>query len=138
MLAVTTLLITTLGTLLSFAVILTQFIGAETQTLEKLAMVQLISLMIALFFAVCVYFRLAKKSDKNPIKMIFTSMPGWLIFILILLIITALLGDLSVILARSSGQQLTNLFHLPSVCIIIFCFIYSLLYFDFNSRYRSS
>lgn len=133
MITLLTLAISTVGTLISFAVILTQFIGTEVQNLEKLAIAQVLSLVIAMIFAFFVYLRLKKRVGKNYnlIKQLFTSMPGWLMFILLLLMVTTLLGDLAVFLVRLSGHQLSNLFHLPSICIVIFCMIYALIYHDF-------
>ena len=120
--------------------ILTQFIGAETQTLEKLAFIQIICLIIAILLAVLIYIRASAQSNKNVsvAKELFTTMPGWLIFILLLLIITALLGDLSALLVRLSGHELTNLFHIPSICILIFCLIYALVYYDLRARDQSN
>ena len=129
-----TLLITICGTLLSFAAILTQFIGAQADTLKTLAIIQIASLILAVFLALIIYLRLPNQHNENVTKAVFTSMPGWLIFVLVLMIITALLGDLSVLLVRLTGHQLTSLFHLPSVCIVVFCLIYALLYFDFTQR----
>lgn len=131
-----TLAVTTIGSLISFGVILTQFIGAKAQTLEKLAFIQIACLVIAILLALFVYIRASTKSNKNVsvIKDLFITMPGWLIFILLLLFVTALLGDLSVLLARLSGHELTNLFHLPSICITIFCLIYALINYDLTAN----
>ncbi len=134
MLSLFTLLVTTSGTLLSFAVILTQFIGAQNETLEKLAIIQIASLALAMILALIIYLRLSKQRTENVAKTVFTTMPGWLIFILLLMIITALLGDLSVLLVRLTGHSLTNLFHLPSICIFVFCLIYALLYFNYSQN----
>jgi len=110
----------------SFAAILAQFIGAGHETLKLLGLFQLSWLAIAVFLAGLVFsnfLRMSSNEDKL-LKQFFTDIPGWLMFILILMIITSLLGDLSVILVRAIGQEVTGLFHLPSLCIVVYTIIY--------------
>ena len=126
------LCVTTVGTMMSFAAILAQFIGAGHETLELLGLTQLACLSLAVMLGGLVFsnFLRQSKSRGNLLKRIFIQMPGWLMFILLLMIITALLGDLSVILVRAIGHEITGLFHLPSLCILIYAVIYRLVYMN--------
>ena len=132
MLNVITLCVTTVGTMISFAVILTQFIGAKIETLQILSLFQLGCLAIAMLFANLLFSGIRKnnKFSVNFMKKFFIDMPGWLMFFLLLLITTALLGDLSVILVRAIGHEVTSLFHLPSLCIVIYSIIYRIIYLN--------
>ena len=131
-----TLFITTTGTLISFAAILTQFIGAEISTLKSLSLVQLIFLAVATVLAGIIYSRYLKASHqrKGLLKHFFLQMPGWLMFTLLLLIITALLGDLSVLLVRVIGHPVNSLYHVPSLCIVVFCIVYRVIHLNMSNQ----
>lgn len=126
MLNAITLCVTTIGTMTSFAAILAQFIGASHEKLELLGLFQLGFLAVAVLFAGLVFSNYLRMSENNGnlFKRFFWDMPGWLMFILLLMIITALLGDLSVILVRAIGHEVTVLFHLPSLCIVVYALIF--------------
>ena len=132
MLNAITLLVTTIGTMTSFAAILAQFIGAGNETLKLLGLYQLGCLAVAVLLAGLVFSNFLKTSKNNSklVKRFFVDMPGWLMFILLLMIITALLGDLSVILVRAIGHEITGLFHLPSLCILVYAVIYRTVYLN--------
>ena len=136
MLNAITLAVATIGAMISFAAILAQFIGANYETLKTLGLFQFCCLVLAVILANLVYSNYQKisKNKDGQLKRFFLDMPGWLMFTLILMIITALLGDLSVILVRAIGQQVTGLFHLPSVCIVIYAVIYRVVYLNFTAK----
>lgn len=126
MLNAVTLCVTTIGTMISFAAILAQFIGSGDETLKALGFTQLACLATAIILGGLVFSNSFKLSngEQKLFKCFFLKMPGWLMFILLLMVVTALLGDLSVILARATGHQIAGLFHLPSLCIVIYATIY--------------
>lgn len=130
MLNAATLCVTTVGTMTSFAAILAQFIGAGHETVLLFALLQSGCLAVAGLLAVLVVIDIRKtvKSKKKHPGRILTILPGWLIFILSLMIVTALLGDLSVILVRAIGHEVTGFFHLPSLCIVLYSIIYTVAY----------
>lgn len=131
MLNAATLCVTTVGTMTSFAAILAQFIGAGHETVLLFALLQLGCLAVAGLLAALVVIdirKTVKRKNKRPGR-ILTILPGWLIFILSLMIVTALLGDLSVILVRAIGHEVTGVFHLPSLCIVLYSIIYTVVYF---------
>lgn len=129
-----TLAVATIGAMTSFAAILAQFIGAGNDTLKTLGLFQLGFLALAVILVGLVFsnfLKTAKNKDKL-LKRFFVEMPGWLMFTLILMIVTALLGDLSVLLVRAIGHEVTGLFHLPSLCIVIYAVIYRIVYMNFS------
>jgi len=103
--------------------------------MEILAAYQLGFLATAVLLGLILIFSLPG-GGKNPVfdRRFFTSMPGWLMFILLLTIITALLGDLSIFIVRLAGQHVTNLFHLPSACILVYCVIFRLVHLAWSLR----
>lgn len=134
MLNAITLCVATIGTMTSFAAILAQFIGAGYDTIKLLGLFQLCWLSIAMILAGLVFLNVLRttNSKAKSFKRFFTGMPGWLMFILTLMIITALLGDLSVVLVRAIGHEVTGLFHLPSLCIVIYTIIYRAVHLNSN------
>ena len=136
MLNAITLCVATIGAMTSFAAILAQFIGAGYDTLKTLGLFQLGFLALAVLLAGLVYSNFLKKAKNKDklLKRFFVEMPGWLMFTLILMIVTALLGDLSVLLVRAIGHEVTGLFHLPSLCIVIYAVIYRIVYMNFIAQ----
>ena len=132
MLNALTLCITSIGTMMSFAAILAQFIGAGQDKLELLGLTQLACLAMAVLLGGLVFSNYLRVSENTEslLKRFFVRMPGWLMFILLLMVVTALLGDLSVILVRAIGHEITGLFHLPSLCILVYAVIYRAVYLN--------
>ncbi len=114
------------------AAILVQFIGTRDNVLLWLSIVQLGFLAGAVSF-IAMAVRLSRDPRRRDASIQRSSgrlahywqlLPAWLIFLCLLLIVTVLLGELSIFIARLQGDQLSWLQHIPTVTVIGVCIIF--------------
>lgn len=112
------------------AAILVQFIGTSDTVLWWLSVVQLSFLLAAIGFMLAAALHRRHQHEATVysgpaarLSHYWQLLPGWLIFLCLLLIVTVLLGELSIFIARLQGNQLSWLQHIPTLTVIAVCTI---------------
>lgn len=112
------------------AAILVQFIGTSDTVLWWLSVVQVSFLLGATgFILAALQFRrrgqqaTAYSGLAARLSHYWQLLPGWLIFLCVLLIVTVLLGELSIFIARLQGNELSWLQHIPTLTVVVVCTI---------------
>lgn len=116
------------------AAILVQFIGTSNTTLFWLSLTQAFFLVSATGFIVVAVITVQGQSTSTQrrlwhssigltknLKQWWQDLPGWLIFLCVLLIATVGLGEISILIARLQGNELSWLQHVPTITVLGVC-----------------
>jgi len=117
------------------AAILVQFIGTTDHVLMWLTLIQVISLVCAVITLVVASRWLRPHIDGNMgerlwdqqirfadnLKRWWDRLPAWLIFLCVLLIATVFLGEISILIARIQGNDLSWFHHVPTITVCVVC-----------------
>lgn len=112
--------------------ILAQFIGTTDATLMGLSVVQglalLASLMVLLYFLRTQRDPIWQSSDPMGLRVrkVWRRLPSWMIFAIIIVVVNVLLGEISILIARVTGNELSVWQHTPTITIIIVSIICSI------------
>lgn len=119
------------------AAILVQFIGTTDNVLMWLTLIQAISLVCAVA-TLALAIKLIDSTDSagtnrhlwvnqmsinDNLKSWWDRLPAWLIFLCVLLIVTVFLGELSILIARIQGDELSWFHHAPTVTVLSVCVV---------------